>query len=76
VWGYYIFIKLKGIKSMPKKLSKKEKIIEVYNRVEMIPKRPSYTQIAKEAKCSRSYVEQVLNIVRAETRALEKIRQS
>jgi len=36
-------------------MTKKERIIKEYNKVELITKHPTYSQIAKKAKCTKAY---------------------
>jgi MarR-like DNA-binding transcriptional regulator SgrR of sgrS sRNA len=46
-------------------LSKKEKIIKLYETV-TVPRKLTLSELAKKVGCSRSYCEQVLNIYRAQ----------
>lgn len=46
-----------------------QKIIDLYEEVEVREIHPTYREIAKKAKCSKSYVAQVVKIYKIQTSA-------
>lgn len=46
-----------------------EKIIKLYEQVEVQEIHPSYQEIADKAKCSKSYVGQVIKFYKAQNQA-------